>query len=391
MQFFVALVIAKFLGASGNGSFALFITEASFFILIIGFSFESTITYFVAKKKLDISKSVSVILLLSVFQLLLFLLLYSIAYYFFSHTFFMDENKNNILYGFGFVFSLIISNAFSAILFVHKLFQKYFIGSIFFQIMLLLFLLINKYVITYFFFNATNIISVFTIVACLQALLSVALVFYKFGKNIKFVGFKNIVDNEIVKYAFLVFIANVVQFLCYRMDVWFVDFFYTKQEVGQYALATKIAQLWWVLPQILAAVFFPLLALKEQNLDSFRRSIIYILIISIVFGIVAILLYPMLITLFIGNDYKESYKAFVLLLPGVIFFSVNIILATKFSADGNVMYNFRISLACFIIVLFLDALLIPKCGIEGAAIASTIAYSFSSIFAIIKFVYGKKN
>jgi O-antigen/teichoic acid export membrane protein len=391
LQFLVALVIAKFLGASGNGSYALFITEASFFILLIGFSFESTITYFVAKKKLDISKSVSAILLLSVFQIFLFASIYFIAYYLFQYHFFIEVNKNNINIGFVFIFSFIISNSFSAILFAHKLFQKYFVGGIFIQIFLLLLLLMNKYVIDYFFFDANAIIVIFTGAAFLQALLAVVLVFYTFGKNFKFIGFKNIIDKEIVNYTLLVFVANVIQFLCYRMDIWFVDFFHTKQAVGQYAFATKIAQLWWVLPQILAAQFFPLLALKEQNVESFKRSIVYLLLISVTSGIIAVLVYPTIVRLTVGNDYIGSYYTFILLLPGVIFFSVNILLATKFSADGNAIYNLKISIACFIIALALNFLLIPKFGIEGAAIGSTIAYSFSSIFAIFKFVYGKKN
>ena len=72
IQFVVAILVARYLGASENGSFSLFITEAAFLILIIGFSFESSITYFLAKQKINVSNIIGLIVSLFVFQILFF-------------------------------------------------------------------------------------------------------------------------------------------------------------------------------------------------------------------------------------------------------------------------------------------------------------------------------
>ncbi len=391
IQFVVAILVARYLGASENGSFSLFITEAAFLILIIGFSFESSITYFLAKQKINVSNIIGLIVSLFVFQILFFVLLYFISKWSFEHTFFNNFSKRNLFYGILFIIAFIIGNAFSAILFAFKKFEKYFIGSIFIQLALLVYILLVKHNDLQFYLDANVVIAIFTCAALLQALFSIILVYASFKHEIKNI-FNNLpFTKEIFKYTLLVFLANCIQFLCYRMDVWFVDYYHTREAVGQYAFATKIAQLWWVLPQIMAALFFPLLALKEQSVESFKRSIFYLIFISIITGLVAMLLYPFIIPIVTSAEYLISYKAFVCLLPGVIFFSINILLASKFSADGNVIYNLKISIICFVIVLVFNMLLIPKYGIVGAAIASTIAYTFSSIFAIFKFVYGKKN
>jgi O-antigen/teichoic acid export membrane protein len=391
LQFVIAIVVAKELGATENGNFSLFITEAAFFILLIGFSFESSVTYFLAKRKISVSNAISLIVILSILQVVVFFFVFLISKYLFNYTFFDTTDNNNFYKGLIFILGLNLSSSFSAILFAYKKFSEYFVGAVIIQFLVLSFILLNKYFLFYFNYNANNIITIFSLSAVLLAILSIGLVFFIFKNEIKNVFVIPKIGKEILTYTFLVFLGNLIQFLCYRVDVWFVNAYHTRQQVGLYAFANKIAQMWWVLPQIMAAIFFPLLALNEQNIQSFKRSIFYLLIISIITGVVAIILYPILIPFVTSVEYIQSYKAFALLLPGVIFFSVNILLASKFSADGNVMYNLRISTICLVIALILNWLLIPKYGIEGAAIASSIAYSFSSIFAIHKFVYGKKN
>ncbi len=74
------------------------------------------------------------------------------------------------------------------------------------------------------------------------------------------------VKNEIsvfFSYSFIVFITNVIQIFAYRVDYWIVDYYHGESELGVYALATKLAQVLWVLPGVFAGIIFPQVADEE--------------------------------------------------------------------------------------------------------------------------------
>jgi len=73
------------------------------------------------------------------------------------------------------------------------------------------------------------------------------------------------------------------------------------------------------------------------------------------------------------------------LLPGVFLFSVAKIIGNDFSGRGLVVINGIVSASALIINIILNLLLIPRIGIKGAAIASTISYSLATIILLFLF------
>lgn len=383
LQFFTGLLIARNLGAEKNGVFSLFITEASFFILLVGLSFESTIIFFVTKKKITLPQINNLIIKLFGIQIIIFFFAISLLLIFSKIVTYKNVVLDvGVFPVFLFVFSSIILNSVEAIFYANNIVYKYNIYLVSSYVILLIGFLINSF---YSFINTSFIVSmiyVYTIFIFTLAIFSIVIMFLTF-KNINLKISQNAKFNkEIIKYTFIVFIANLIQFLCYKIDFWIIDYYGTKKQVGLYAIASKIAQLWWVMPLILASIFFPLISIGEINNNYFKKVLFKILIFSIITGILANFIYPYFIQTFVGNEFAESYFPFILLLPGVIFFSLNILLAAKYSGEGSVSINLKAAMFCFIIIFILDFTLIPKFGINGAAIASTIAYSSSTIYAI---------
>src|SRR5215217_4190276 len=56
------------------------------------------------------------------------------------------------------------------------------------------------------------------------------------------------------KFAFIVYLCNTVQFLNYRMDLYFLNQFWRKADVGVYALALSVSQLIWILPNAISSI-----------------------------------------------------------------------------------------------------------------------------------------
>jgi O-antigen/teichoic acid export membrane protein len=62
------------------------------------------------------------------------------------------------------------------------------------------------------------------------------------------------------RYSVMAFLGNIIFFLLYRIDYWFVERYCTPGQLGNYIQVSKLGQLFFVLPTILAAVIFPLTA-----------------------------------------------------------------------------------------------------------------------------------
>jgi O-antigen/teichoic acid export membrane protein len=58
---------------------------------------------------------------------------------------------------------------------------------------------------------------------------------------------------------------------------------------------------------------------------------------------------------------------------------------------GQVNINRQGSVVCFVVILILDLVLIPKWGITGAAIASSVGYIVSTCYVVYKYVKFKAH
>jgi O-antigen/teichoic acid export membrane protein len=87
---------------------------------------------------------------------------------------------------------------------------------------------------------------------------------------------------------------------------------------------------------------------------------------------------PLLTGLVFGEDFAASVPPLLLLLPGIVLFTVTIVLSGQLAGVGRQMVTTNVAVAAFICTLALDLLLIPVMGANGAAIASTCSYALST-------------
>lgn len=389
LQFITGLLIARNLGVAGHGIFSLFLTEASFFILLVGVSFESTIIFFLTQKKISLPEIIDLIIKLFGLQVIILALALGALSFCTNFMFFNSSVVNNgIIMLSLFVFSSIIINSVAALFYASNLILKYNVFLITTYIMFLALLFFSTF--GYSTKKLVNtIIFFYTVFILIQGITAILLLFFHFRKTTKIFRKKVVLSKEIIKYCLVVFSCNLIQFLCYKMDFWIIDFYGNKTQVGLYSVASKTAQLWWVLPQICASIFFPLISMGNLNNIYFKKALVKISLFSFLTGVVAYFIYPYFINSFIGTEFKESYSPFILLLPGVICFSLNILLAAKYSGEGAVLINLKSSVCCFFLIVIFDFMLIPKYNINGAAIASTIAYIVTTGYALKQYKYVK--
>jgi O-antigen/teichoic acid export membrane protein len=174
------------------------------------------------------------------------------------------------------------------------------------------------------------------------------------------------------------------------MDYWFINYFRTKDELGWYALAAKLNQVLWLIPMTIAAVIIPFTVNASGEFAEKIKLILRLQFNSyILLGIILSFVSPVLIPLIFGSDFQGTVLPFLILLPGVIIFTLTTILGAYFAGINRQDINLKISFICFFTILLGDIFLVPRFGKEGAAVASCVGYAVSGCISL--YIFSKQS
>ena len=371
---------------NGYGILSLMIANASIFNLISCLGSESGITYHYASGSLPRKKIFTIICFVVLFQLALFTISEGI-YRSIAGNYWLIKGNNIqfFLWGMVYLFAVTLTDKYTAFFYGSHLYVSFnkimAVGS-----------LASLIVFSglYFFVKGHDVffyLRLFILTSFFQAMLLLVLFHFKHHQLILFSPVQNDDWKKFFSYSFIVFITNIIQFLAYRVDYWLVAFYNGNEALGLYSLAVRISQLFWILPILFAGIIFPQTAdVKIVNHELRVLALARITVAILFFAeLLAMALARPIIPFVFGKAYQQSVEPFIYLLPGIFLFSINILLAAYYAGKKQLHVNLIGSTLCFLIVLFLDLVLIPKYGINGAALASTVAYSASGLYFIWRF------
>lgn len=184
-------------------------------------------------------------------------------------------------------------------------------------------------------------------------------------------------------------VGNLLQFFNYRLDVFLVNGYLGAGPVGIYTVSTRLAELLWNLPSAVSFVIFPKAAASQgKAMNRFTpRVVAATLALTGLGGLVLALVGPWIIRLVYSRHFMGAYQPMLVLLPGVVLVGGARVLVSEIAGRGHPIYNsFNAGLA-LVLTLVGDILLIPRMGILGAALASTVSYA--AVFFVALLFYAK--
>lgn len=393
-NFICSILAARMLGAGGQGDLTLYVSFTAFVTLLLGLGLPSAIVHFVASQKIAKQK---IIPILSTVSLLLLLV--------FSGIFFLTRGLqvSNIFLP---VFVL-KNNLWSYVLVVHLLVlimnqyfnallqaENNFISAGFVTALGSAFLFV-LYAAKYFHFIALDLHPIYWIFGSLflVATLQYFILFLKIYKldraYFQFRSFTMLEIKPLLIFAIIAYIANIMQFLNYRMDLWFINYFHhNKQMIGVYGLAVTLAQIVWHLPTALHGVLFTFSSSENAlsaKLQKTEKSARWLFVYGILAGDIGYLLSIYLVPLWFGNEFADASKLIGILLFGIVPFCYGMGISAFFAGIHKVHINMYASCIGLVACIAFDLLLIPKYGMVGAAYASVISYVASVVFLFFKF------
>jgi PST family polysaccharide transporter len=195
--------------------------------------------------------------------------------------------------------------------------------------------------------------------------------------------------KTLLKESWPLLLGGIAITLYMRIDMVMLEAMTDSREVGIYAAATRISEIWYFIPSIVIASFSPTIIashIKDKVLYLKQLKSLYFIMAWLAIGVSLpmALLSGSTVSLLYGAQYQDAAPVLAIHLWG----SIGVFLGVASSQYLLVEHLHKISLyrtfigmVCNII---LNLLLIPYMGAKGAAIATVISY-FLATFSLIFF------
>jgi O-antigen/teichoic acid export membrane protein len=199
----------------------------------------------------------------------------------------------------------------------------------------------------------------------------------------------NLMLTSVAAFALPVLLRSVVEWVTFRVDVYFVYALRGAADLGVYTVAVGIAQQLWMLPLALSGPLFAKISYQgdsEQSREMVRYAFRTTALISLVLGVVMAIAAPVLLPLAYGAPFQGAVLMVLVLLPGVVLLGPTRVINAYFSGRGRPTESLIAECIGLTATVILDVLLIPRYGAVGAAAASCVAYTAYSTYACHRFV-----
>jgi len=197
------------------------------------------------------------------------------------------------------------------------------------------------------------------------------------------------------KFGLQAWSANLLQLLNYRLDIFILSSVALRSTVGVYSIAVSVTALGWVLPNSFQTVLFPRVASLDAAAGSGRigagssdaaaaravRHSVLIVIPTTVLLVALVLVLPFIY----GSAFERSVTLGFILIPGVAVAGVAKVASAVSSGRGFPRYALYTTALTVPATIVLYLLLIPSFHAVGAAAASTISYTFTTVLTVYYF------
>ncbi len=198
------------------------------------------------------------------------------------------------------------------------------------------------------------------------------------------------VIKPLLRYAVFGLAINLVLFLLYRIDYWFVKnqcAVCAPGDLGNYIQVSKLAQIFLMLPAVVTSAVLPATAAgySQQVITALQPlSRIFSGLYVIVLAAMAACCY-WLFPIVYGPSFKHMYVPFLLLIPGILSLPLTSILVSYNAGQNNLSVNFKAGFVAMVIIVAGDIIFIPRFGIAAAALVSSAGYVANLVWLLVVF------
>jgi O-antigen/teichoic acid export membrane protein len=384
ISFLNNILITHILLPEERGEYVFFISNATLLNTILSIGLFSSVVYFGSSQKANINRmffSMSLLFLSLVF-ITFFVVYFGEHFTSFSFLFSSENLLYLIIVN---VFFTLFSSLLSSILLSQQKINEFNIVQLISPVLMgLLFIIFQFKEGSY---DADYLVKLYT--ASLFFTLLVAIYFVFIKHRLVALEWHVLNFNEfkaILAFGLFNFVSDIVQFLNYRIDYWFVKLYVSSEALGIYSFSSILSQLIWVLPSAISTVLFPWVASLGQQHEKKEEIMLIakiILLICLIGGLLGIVLLKIFIPIFFSLKYADAVFYYSILIIGTIPYCYSKLYASVIAGMNKISVNFKASLLGFCITLVLNFTLTKYYGAIGASVTSVISYIASTLVIVL--------
>lgn len=222
------------------------------------------------------------------------------------------------------------------------------------------------------FFAAANIVEVLVI--------AIALIFFyrKINAPINFTEFSFERAKSLISSSWPLILSGLSIAMYMKIDQIMIGNMLGDKEVGTYTSASILSEVWYFIPVALATSIFPsLLEAQKKDEVSYFKFLEYwshIMVAgSILLAVIVSIAADLLIHIVFGKEYKDAAAVLVIHIWTIVFISLGLINDKWIISEGKTYISLILTFAGLTFNVISNYFLIPKLGIEGAAIGTLMA------------------
>lgn len=201
--------------------------------------------------------------------------------------------------------------------------------------------------------------------------------------------------TKALRFGLQAWVANMLQQVNYRFDLLILGAYAAASHIGVYSVAATITAIAWILPHGLQTVLFPRAAslhsaaqagdlTAEESDAAVTRATRHSVLLMLPAGLVVALLLTV-VPLIYGRQFDETVPLGFVLLPGVLALGVGKVLGSVVIGRARprfMLYTGALGAAVSIGLYFI---LIPPYHEWGASAASSLSYAFTTVVVLVFF------
>jgi O-antigen/teichoic acid export membrane protein len=190
--------------------------------------------------------------------------------------------------------------------------------------------------------------------------------------------FKLGVAKELLKDSWPLILSGMVIAIYMRIDQVMIKEMMNSEAVGQYAAAVRISEAWYFIPMVIASSLFPAIVnAKKQSEELYyaRLQKLYDLMVwmAIAIALPMTFLSDWVVNLLYGSQYSQAGSVLMIHIWAGVFVFLGVAFSKYLTIENLTKKMFYRTFLGAILNIILNYFLIPKYGINGAAIATLLS------------------
>jgi O-antigen/teichoic acid export membrane protein len=181
-------------------------------------------------------------------------------------------------------------------------------------------------------------------------------------------------------------------FLLLRIDLLMVKYMLGATEAGYYSISQVLAENTMMFPVVVGLLLFPKLSAikeKQEKLRLANKAVLVTAALMLPVVVIAAFAAAPIISIAFGRNFHPAVSPFAWLMPGTYFLGIETVMVQLLNSEGFPPIIVAAWIADTIVNIALNFWAIPRYGITGASVVSSVCYFL--MFLIVSVVVWKRN